>query len=335
MADYPDIKSEEPKNTPDSSEPESQQPQPGFRSEPKIPHTIIDNCDTDQQKKEKRERDRFRVEVATLIIIFFYTSITGYQGYKMRQATNAAAIGASAAQSAATTAKNTFDFNKDSVLTEIKKQTKAMQDSADSMEKTVKQGNAALNDTVKNFRMEQRAWVGPTHALTDAYIEEGKKSCVKEGQPAKCGIIIINSGKTPARKLRGVVSLLTLKAAEKLVPSFDIDNATLPHSNVVMQPGTQLLLLPTINSLQIKLPRFLIEPTDVKVVGNAEVSVKEMLFSKDDISDLASGKKILYMFGLITYEDIFKQSHWTKFCMYLSPDLTTFTGCSKYNETDD
>jgi hypothetical protein len=278
------------------------------------------------------ERKRFRIDVATLIVIIFYTTFAGYQSFKMHEATEATKKSADAAEVAAKISKDSFDFNKDALLVEIQKQTRAFQDSADSMKETVKQGNAALNDTIKNFRVEHRAWVGTMQAVTAAYMEGGKNRYVKEGQPAKCGVIIINSGKTPARKLRGVVSLLTLKAGEELNPKFEIDNTTIPHSNVVMQPGTQLMLLSSLNSLYVKLPGILVETSDDSMVSMGDVSVKP--FSKADIDDLANGKKVLYMFGLITYDDIFNQSHWTKFCMYLSADLSTFTGCSKYNETD-
>jgi len=246
-------------------------------AELKIPQTIIDEYRTNQHEQQRKDRKTFGVAVATLIVIFFYTTIAGYQGFKMRQATEAAKESANAATKAAKAAEDTFTLNKDSLLAEVQKQTKAMQDSADSMKETVKQGNNALNDTIKNFRLEQRAWVGPIQAISAPYIEGEKKSYVKEGKPVKCGVIIINSGKTPARKLRSVVSLLTLKAGEELTPKFEIDNTTLPHSNVVMQPGTQLLLLPSLNSLHVKFPRILIEATDVSMVGTADVSVSMSL----------------------------------------------------------
>ena len=279
------------------------------------------------------ERKRFRIDVATLIVIIFYTTFAGYQSFKMREATEATKKSADAAEVAAKISKDMFDFNKDALLVEIQKQTRAFQDSAASMKETVKQGNAALNDTIKNFRVEHRAWVGTMQAVGAVYMEGGKNRYVKAGQPPKCGVLIINSGKTPARKLRGVVSLLTLKDGEELTPKFEIDkDSAIPHSNLVMQPGTQLMLLSSLNSLYVKLPDVLVETSDDSMVSTGDVSVKP--FSKADIDDLANGKKVLYMFGFITYEDIFNQSHWTKFCMYLSADLATFTGCSKYNETD-
>lgn len=316
---------------------ENQRPTPPpFRAELEIPQSVIEKCCSENQKNSIQERKRFRVDVATLIVIILYTTFAGYQSFKMQEATEATKKSADAAEAAAKISKNSFDFNKDALLIEIQKQTRAFQDSADSMKETVKQGNAALNDNIKNFRVEHRAWVGTMQAVTAAYMEGGKNRYVKEGQPAKCGVILINSGRTPARKLRGVVSLLTLQAGEELTPKFEIDNTTIPHSNVVMQPGTQLMLLPSLNTLNIKLPGILVETSDASMAGtgDASVSVKEKPYSKADIDDLASGKKVLYMFGLITYEDIFNQSHWTKFCMYLSTDLSTFTGCPQYNETD-
>jgi hypothetical protein len=200
---------------------------------------------------------------------------------------------------------------------------------------SIRQNEATLRTATEKSRLEQRAWVGPIQLIAPEYLAENKKVYVKDGDVVKAGVIIGNSGKTPARKLHVNVQMIILKAGEKLVPKFsNVDIATLPHSNAALQPGAQFLILPSITSFNFKPPRIQLKP-EIKIISEAEVSVKDKLFTKTDIDDLASGKNILYMFGLITYEDIFKQPHWTKFCMYLSTDLTAFTGCSKYNETDD
>jgi len=47
-----------------------------------------------------------------------------------------------------------------------------------------------------------------------------------------------------------------------------------------------------------------------------------------------SGKNILYMYGSITYEDVFGVKHHTTVCMYLLPDLSAFTDCETYTEVD-
>lgn len=174
------------------------------------------------------------------------------------------------------------------------------------MTETLKQSKAALDATIDNFRLEQRAWVGPTQAFPAEYLNGNKKVYVEEGQQIKGGVFITNSGRTPARNLNTLISLISLKADAKLDPKYMVDATTQP-SNTVMQPGMT----------------FSLRPLPIKGI-----------VSKADIDDLASGRYIIYMFGLITYEDIFGHPHSTKFCMYVTPDFTTFRGCSAYNEAD-
>jgi len=52
------------------------------------------------------------------------------------------------------------------------------------------------------------------------------------------------------------------------------------------------------------------------------------------IAAYKSGAVVLYVFGEIRYEDIFKEPHVTRFCMYLVPSLAGFTDCSVYNEVN-
>ena len=67
-----------------------------------------------------------------------------------------------------------------------------------AMTETLKQSRTALDATIENFRLEQRAWVGPTHVILPEYADGGKKVYIKEGQPVKMGVFVANSGKTPA-----------------------------------------------------------------------------------------------------------------------------------------
>jgi hypothetical protein len=56
--------------------------------------------------------------------------------------------------------------------------------------------------------------------------------------------------------------------------------------------------------------------------------------SKIDIDNLASGKRIIYLVGIATYEDVFGRPHSTKFCMYLATDLIQLKPYETGNEAD-
>src|SRR5208283_5351869 len=108
-------------------------PPPTFSTILEIPDTIIDKYNTDQKKRYRQERNRFRIEVLTLVVIAIYTGIAGYQGYKMREATEAAKTSADAAEKAAGVADNTFKQNKDfasKTLKEMQNQSTAMRNAA-------------------------------------------------------------------------------------------------------------------------------------------------------------------------------------------------------------
>jgi hypothetical protein len=56
--------------------------------------------------------------------------------------------------------------------------------------------------------------------------------------------------------------------------------------------------------------------------------------TKEDIDNIASGKIIYYLYGQITYADIFRNAHETTFCMYLKRDMTEFEHCDTYNDAN-
>jgi hypothetical protein len=161
----------------------------------------------------------------------------------------------------------------------------------------------ALDATVENFRLEQRAWVGPILVLPPEYTEGNKRLYVKEAQPIKCGIEITNSGKTPAKNVQYSIIVQALKPPK--VPI--LKESTGRRDITVLQPNM---------TLKISYP---------PITG----------VTKSDIAALSRGQDVLYMYGIIRYDDVFKKTHWTTFCVYLAPDLATFSSCPYYNDTDD
>jgi hypothetical protein len=57
--------------------------------------------------------------------------------------------------------------------------------------------------------------------------------------------------------------------------------------------------------------------------------------SSQHIDGFKSGAWILYFYGEITYDDIFRQArHATHFCLALSRDLAHLSACPTYNDAD-
>ena len=59
------------------------------------------------------------------------------------------------------------------------------------------------------------------------------------------------------------------------------------------------------------------------------------------IDDIKSGREVLYIWGTVKYEDVFKRSHYTKFCFLGKPMVNPdgkfelrFTVCNKHNDND-
>ncbi len=56
--------------------------------------------------------------------------------------------------------------------------------------------------------------------------------------------------------------------------------------------------------------------------------------TQEQIDDLRKDSHVLYVFGRITYENVFRHSHLTTFCVWFEPDLSTPEHCHSYNDAD-
>ncbi len=225
---------------------------------------------------------------------------------EIKKQTGSAEKSAGAAESAAKTAENTFKLNKDNLLTEIKKQTKAMQDSSIYIRDTMKQSGKALDASIDIARTDQRAWIG-TITVSPAQLKDtdNKPIYLKEGSPATFGVEIINSGKSPALNVTSTIAVSIRRNNVKfsdphLTPWGVVSMRVIQPQGHDMLP-TRPLTPPPTNSV---------------------------------IESIKSGENILYLFGVITYKDIFQRSHQNTFCFYLYPSLDTFGNCDTYNDAD-
>ena len=187
------------------------------------------------------------------------------------------------------------------------KQTDRLIDAAEriktSMESSVEQNKKVLDASIEIARRDQRAWIGPVQVVPAWRDPTNKPIYIKDGFPAKFEVVITNSGKSPARKVRTLIKFDTIPADRKFSPNYGL----LQKQSVVIIQPQQRFRMPTPPSQPV---------------------------SASDIDTIENGKAILYLFGKITYEDIFKTQHSTTFCMTLAPSLDSFVACDAYNEAD-
>ena len=93
---------------------------------------------------------------------------------------------------------------------------------ADTSNETANQAKRALDATIENFRLEQRAWVGPTEVQTT--------TGAKEGQQFRVSVSIVNHGKTPALRYKSAAYLRIVNSKDRpnLPDLRDIEITNLP-----------------------------------------------------------------------------------------------------------
>lgn len=162
-------------------------------------------------------------------------------------------------------------------LTEMRSGSVDTRTVAEATQKNVATAQAALKATLDNSRLDQRAWVGVKELhLTEALTANKHIEFVVEVQ---------NMGKTPGLNV-------TTRTQFSMDPPIDlksIDLLGVDLGNRVVPPGTE------------SYPSIVVFPGD-RVLTEEEVAV------------LKKRKTPLYLFGLITYEDIFGEFHRTRFC---------------------
>jgi cytoskeletal protein RodZ len=268
--------------------------------------TNADSVDTKEQLKFNRWIVILNIVLVAITIVMCGISV--YQAYLSRTATDATKKSAEAAVKSVEVAEKALksgDESSGNTLTEMKEQSKAMQSAAEAGKRQAVTSKIALETSIQMSRNDQRAWVGPVDTTSVTYFDQSRKAYVEEGLVTTLGVIITNSGKTPALEVTNLQRMDILPAAKRFVA--DYPGAVTAPSTSVLQPGAKVLL----KSL----------PSDKPI-------------PKEFIDRFANGELILYFHGFITYKDIFAQSHKTTFCSYMGRDLKTMNACETYNEAN-
>jgi hypothetical protein len=173
---------------------------------------------------------------------------------------------------------------------------------AGAMEGSVKESGSALQATIDNFHLDQRAWLGPTEMLQPGFLDGTKRVYLREGEPAQFGVGISNTGKTPARNVIQQTSYISIPSNIGFRPRYP---GSRQHVGVIHPNAKIWATTPWTGPLL-----------------------------KPQITDATRGAVRLYFFGTITYDDVWEKTHHTTFCFYLVNDLSGFTNCDTYNTAD-
>lgn len=144
------------------------------------------------------------------------------------------------------------------------------------------------------MHLEQRAWV---------FVVETRASEFQVSQPLSITICFKNTGRTPARSVQIAAHLEPLPKGQ--VPDPKLDKT---QSRGVIPPNGSI-------SVTISTGRKHAE-------GVTEQGLKA----------ITSGELVIWVYGTITYDDIFETRQATMFCYMLHPDGKTFAAAEVYND---
>lgn len=158
----------------------------------------------------------------------------------------------------------------------------------------------ATQDSVDITKNEQRAWVGMSR------YEMIPPGPIKANVSYTIRPVIANDGRTPGFNIDYRFALET--RPDDLPPTFQY----------FAQKGMSALMLPS------------------QLMAGLDVTTPK--FPDDFIKNLETGKEHIYIFGRVTYDDVFKSPHTTTTCAVYLPQYGTFATpggeCGAYNNAD-
>jgi len=154
-----------------------------------------------------------------------------------------------------------------------------------------------LGRSVEVSRTAQRAWIG--------VVPPTIKMDLRVGSSCPATFTLRNFGKSPA---------FTVEALAKAIPGGKIP----PFEPLVSKKGD-------------------IPPSRVTLYPDSQMNLKpatEEPMSKQLLTDIESGAQILYVYGTITYEDIWERPRTTDFGYRYIPSLNAWRATETNNEAD-
>lgn len=157
-----------------------------------------------------------------------------------------------------------------------------------------------MHRQIAYIRLDQRAWVAVTSITSNS---------PQIGQQFGAKIVVKNTGKTFARNLR-------VSCFSRLAPK----EKTMNFSQIVEQEEA----LAKNRSVGVLAP---------DAVYGSGVS-GEGTITQESFDRFRAGE-ILYIFGRVSYEDVFHRPHWTTYCSYITHGEPGSAVFEQYNDIDD
>ena len=282
---------------------------PGFEI-----HGPLSRADAEQAGYREHERQHRNRQTLTNYFIAGFTAVTAvvgvWQGYLTRDAIRANDRQSAASEESNRVARSSIESNlsqnrrilessasqTSQVLAEAAAENRnALASASKQQALAFRQGREALDASNKNFRADQRAWVGAID-VTPSHFEISSKGTITA--------VISNLGKTIGKNIHATAQAQT----------FGWGSVFVPHFNEIKTERSVLTMFPNMHS-----------------TVSAEIP---FVFSLQDIRNLESGIVVMRFWGRITYDDNFGVPHWTEFCSYVERDLKTMDNCSTYNDAN-
>lgn len=258
-------------------------------------HPPVDE-DTESQYAHKKRKDDIKLglQIVGLVVLVAYTIFTGVMMLSTQQAADAAKTSADVA--VATLNSSGITVNK--TLAEMKRQSDAMRDNVDIALDGIKISKMSIDKAESRSRLDQRAWMG---------IESisGKPEVDK---PFIISIKFKNSGDSPAKNAK----IQTWNQIDKsdIPPRFDVVGQRIKgmDSTGIVAPGGHVI-------------------SSIKVYSGEPIT-------KTVFDSINNGERSVFVFGMLTYDDIFGQHHWITYCYCLTPGGDKYIAYKKHNDTD-
>lgn len=175
--------------------------------------------------------------------------------------------------------------------------TEATQQAVQEARLNRQQAEKSLLATIRNAQLDQRAWIGIDNI-----------EIPRMGEVFEINVRFRNTGKTPATKVSYMAARDGVKKGERL-------SITYPPNK---KPSSQGLVPPNGAFHAVYPPR------------QGEPPVDQSFFNF-----IASEEVTIYVYGKLTYSDIFSCGHWLTFCYRLEPNAKGWAACVNYNDTGD
>jgi hypothetical protein len=177
---------------------------------------------------------------------------------------------------------------------------------------------AILWHQLKEMRVDQRAWMGISTGAIAFNRDQADKTTVT------VPVTFTNTGKTPARHFFSNIVIEKVQNGQS--PQLLYENVPRATDSAgIMPPNAPQTMAVTM---------FDRDPTDA--TGNKTIT---RLLIPIEYQELVDGKAYMAVYAYTTYEDIFGDRHWSKYCVFATvpPRVVTVTAkaCSDYNDVDD